>query len=63
VAYGDLSETGSASINGACAFWDAASQMQEIAAGFGWEEATIGSILGVIFAAGGQRRRRAGFAA
>ena len=44
-------------------FGNAASRMQGIAAGFGWEEATIGSILGVIFAAGGQRRQRIGFAA
>ena len=35
--------------------------MHGIVAGFGWEEATIGSILGAIFAAGGQRRQRVGF--
>ena len=63
VTYGDLSETGSASVNGACVFWNAASRMQGIVAGLGWQEATIGSILGVIFAAGGQRRQRVGFAA
>ena len=44
-------------------FGNAASRMQGIVAGFGWEEATIGSILGVIFAAGGQRRQTLGFAA
>ena len=63
MTYGEFSETGPASVNGACVFGNAASRMQGIVAGFGWEEATIGSILGVIFAAGGQRRQTLGFAA
>jgi hypothetical protein len=44
-------------------FWERSKPDAGIIAGFGWEEATICNILGVIFAAGGQRRQTLGFAA
>ena len=63
VIYGDLRETASASVSNASVFRLAARRMQEFAASFIGEAAAAGNILGIIFAAGGERRQRAGFAA
>jgi hypothetical protein len=63
VIYGDLRGTASASVSNASVLRIAARRMQEFAASFIGEAAAAGSILGVIFAASGQRRQGVGLAA